>query len=60
MLPMLAVLAAQQHLRQRKCPLLIRHIARITLPINSRHPFMLRTNSSPAKNLARFKLHDKL
>lgn len=38
MLPMLVVLAAQLQIRQHKGPLLIRYIARISLPIDSRQP----------------------
>ena len=52
------VLRAKQQIRQYECPLLVRHIARITTMIG--HPSMLDTLTSPAKNLNKYKVPNRL
>ncbi len=60
MLPVLAVLAAQQQIRQDEHPLFLTHIRQIRTTINTRHPSMLSKINRRAKTLARFKLHNFL
>jgi len=54
-----AVLSTQQQIRQNKLPLLIRNVAWIRLP-NLAHHSMLNTKTAPAKNLLRYKVHNRL
>ena len=59
MLPLPSILTAQQQIRQNKPPLLIRHVRRIP-NAHLAHPSMLNKHHTPAKNLRRYKVHNRL
>ncbi len=60
MLPLRAVLTAQQEIRQHERPLLVRHITRIPFKSFARHLSMLGKQHRHAKTLTRYKVPNSL